>query len=60
MLEAQALRQTGDPRGDHDRHGADGHVAALVVSLTIRQFETELAWLGEVNWALRGVHREFD
>jgi hypothetical protein len=33
-------------------------VAALVVSLTIRQFEAELAWLGEVATALPEGHQE--
>lgn len=35
-------------------------VAALVVSLTICQFEAELAWLGEVAAALAGEHQEPD
>jgi hypothetical protein len=33
-------------------------VAALVVRLTIRQFEAELAWLGEVAAALPGGYQE--
>jgi DNA-binding PadR family transcriptional regulator len=52
FLEAQAARERVTLAAIRTNTGPTFTVAALVVSHTIRQFEAELAWLGEVDLAL--------
>ena len=52
FLEAEATRERATLAAILAGTGPAVVVAALVVSLTIRQFEAELAWLGEVAAAL--------
>jgi hypothetical protein len=52
FLDAEASRERGTLSAIHTNTGPAFVVAALVVSLTIRQFEAELAWLDEVDAAL--------
>lgn len=56
FLEAEATRERATLAAILAGTGPAVVVAALVVSLTIRQFEAELAWLGEVAAALPGGH----
>jgi len=58
FLEAEAMRERATLAAIMTGTGPTVVVAALVVSLTIRQFEAELAWLGEVATALAGGHQE--
>ena len=58
FLEAEAARERATLAAIRTNTGPTFAVAALVVSLTIRQFEAELAWLGEVAAALPGGHQE--
>jgi len=58
FLEAEAMRERATLAAILAGTGPTVVVAALVVSLTIRQFEAELAWLGEVAAALPGGHEE--
>jgi DNA-binding PadR family transcriptional regulator len=58
FLEAEAMRERATLAAIMTGTGPTVVVAALVVSLTIRQFEAELAWLGEVAAALPGGHQE--
>jgi DNA-binding PadR family transcriptional regulator len=60
FLEAEAMRERATLAAILAGTGPAVVVAALVVSLTIRQFEAELAWLGEVAAALPGGHQEPD
>ena len=60
FLEAEAMRERATLAAILAGTGPTVVVAALVVSLTIRQFEAELAWLGEVAAALPGGHQEPD
>jgi DNA-binding PadR family transcriptional regulator len=60
FLEAEAMRERATLAAIRTNTGPTVVVAALVVSLTIRQFEAELAWLGEVAAALPGGHQEPD
>ena len=60
FLEAEATRERATLAAILAGTGPTVVVAALVVSLTIRQFEAELAWLGEVAAALPGGHQEPD
>ena len=60
FLEAEAMRERATLAAILAGTGPAVVVAALVVSLTIRQFEAELAWLGEVAAALPGGHPEPD
>ncbi len=60
FLEAEATRERATLAAILAGTGPAVVVAALVVSLTIRQFEAELAWLGEVAAALPGGHQEPD
>jgi len=60
FLEAEAMRERATLAAILAGTGPTVVVAALVVSLTIRQFEAELAWLGEVAAALPGRHQEPD
>ena len=60
FLEAEAMRERATLAAILTGTGPAVVVAALVVSLTIRQFEAELAWLGEVAAALPGRHQEPD
>ncbi len=60
FLEAEAMRERATLAAILAGTGPTVVVAALVVSLTIRQFEAELAWLGEVAAALPGGHQESD
>jgi len=60
FLEAEAMRERATLAAILAGTGPTVVVAALVVSLTIRQFEAELAWLGEVAAALPREHRETD
>lgn len=60
FLEAEAARERATLAAILAGTGPTVVVAALVVSLTIRQFEAELAWLGEVAAALPGGHQEPD
>ena len=58
FLEAEAMRERATLAAILAGTGPTAVVAALVVRLTIRQFEAELAWLGEVAAALPGGHQE--
>ena len=58
FLEAEAMRERATLAAILAGTGPAVVVAALVVRLTIRQFETELAWLDEVAAALPGGHQE--
>ena len=58
FLEAEAMRERATLAAIMTGTGPMVVVAALVVSLTIRQFEAELAWLGEVAATLPGGHQE--
>jgi hypothetical protein len=58
FLEAEAMRERATLAAILAGTGPTVVVAALVVSLTIRQFEAELAWLGEVATALPEGHQE--
>jgi len=58
FLEAEAMRERATLAAILAGTGPTVVVAALVVSLTIRQFEAELAWLGEVAAALPGGYQE--
>jgi hypothetical protein len=60
FLEAEATRERATLAAILAGTGPTVVVAALVVSLTIRQFEAELAWLGEVATALPEGHQEPD
>lgn len=60
FLEAEAARERATLAAIRTNTGPTFAVAALVVSLTIRQFEAELAWLGEVAAALPRGHQEPD
>jgi DNA-binding PadR family transcriptional regulator len=60
FLEAEAMRERATLAAILAGTGPTVVVAALVVSLTIRQFEAELAWLGEVAAALPREHQEPD
>ena len=60
FLEAEARRERATLAAILAGTGPTVVVAALVVSLTIRQFEAELAWLGEVAAALPREHQEPD
>jgi len=60
FLEAEAMRERATLAAILAGTGPTVVVAALVVSLTIRQFEAELAWLGEVAAALPEGHQEPD
>ena len=60
FLEAEAARERTTLAAIRTNTGPTFAVAALVVSLTIRQFEAELAWLGEVAAALPSGHQEPD
>ncbi len=60
FLEAEAARERATLAAIRTNTGPTFAVAALVVSLTIRQFEAELAWLGEVAAALPRGHQETD
>jgi DNA-binding PadR family transcriptional regulator len=60
FLEAEATRERATLAEIRAYTGPTAVVAALVVSLTIRQFEAELAWLGEVAAALPREHQEPD
>lgn len=54
FLEAEVMRERATLAAILAGTGPTVVVAGLVVSLTIRQFEAELAWLGEVAAALPG------
>ena len=58
FLEAEAMRERATLAAILTGTGPAVVVAALVVRLTIRQFEAELAWLGEVAAALPLEHQE--
>jgi DNA-binding PadR family transcriptional regulator len=58
FLEAEAMRERATLAAILTGTGPTVVVAALVVSLTIRQFEAELAWLGEVATALPEGHQQ--
>jgi len=58
FLEAEAMRERATLATILTGTGPTAVVAALVVRLTIRQFEAELAWLGEVAAALPGGYQE--
>ena len=60
FLEAEAMRERATLAAIMTGTGPTVVVAALVVSLTIRQFEAELDWLGEVATALPEGHQEPD
>lgn len=60
FLEAEAARERATLMAIRTNTGPAFTVAELVVSLTIRQFEAELAWLGEVAAALPRGHEERD
>lgn len=60
FLEAEAARERATLAAIRADTGPTVAVGALVVSLTIRQFEAELAWLGEVAAALPPAHHEPD
>ena len=60
FLETEATRERATLAAILAGTGPAAVVAALVVRLTIRQFEAELAWLGEVAAALPGEHQEPD
>ena len=60
FLEAEAMRERATLAAILAGTGPTVVVAALVVSLTIRQFEAELAWLSEVAAALPREHQEPD
>jgi DNA-binding PadR family transcriptional regulator len=60
FLEAEATRERATLAAILAGTGSTVVVAALVVSLTIRHFEAELAWLGEVAAALPREHQEPD
>ena len=60
FLEAEAMRERATLAAILTGTGPTVVVAALVVSLTIRQFEAELAWLGEVDAALPEGRQEPD
>lgn len=60
FLEAEAMRERATLAAILAGTGPTVVVAALVVSLTSRQFEAELAWLGEVAAALPEGHQEPD
>lgn len=60
FLEAEAARERATLAAIRADTGPTVAVAALIVSFTIRQFEAELAWLGEVAAALHWGHQEPD
>ena len=60
FLEAEAARERVTLAAIRADTGPTVAVAALIVSLTIRQFEAELAWLGEVAAAPPWGHQEPD
>ena len=60
FLEAEAARERVTLAAIRTNTGPTFTIAALVVSHTIRQFEAELAWLGEVAAALPGGDQEPD
>ena len=60
FLEAEAARERETLAAIRTNIGPTFTVAALVVSHTIRQFESELAWLGEVEAALARGEQEAD
>lgn len=60
FLEAEAARERVTLAAIRTNTGPTFTVAALVVSHTIRQFEAELAWLGEVAAALPRGDQEPD
>jgi DNA-binding PadR family transcriptional regulator len=60
FLEAEAARERVTLAAIRADTGPTVAVAALIVSLTIRQFEAELAWLGEVAAAPPWEHRDTD
>ena len=60
FLEAEAARERATLAAILAGTGPAAAVAALVVRLTIRQFEAELGWLEEVAAALPGGHQEAD
>lgn len=60
FLEAEAARERATLAAIRANTGPAFEVAALVVRLTIRQFEAELAWLGEVDAVLASGRQEPD
>lgn len=60
FLEAEAARERATLAAIRTNTGPTFAVAELVVSLTIRHFEAELAWLGEVAAVLPGREAEPD
>ncbi|HEX8318821.1 PadR family transcriptional regulator [Longimicrobium sp.] len=60
FLEAEAARERATLAAIRADTGPTVAVAELIVSFTIRQFEAELAWLGEVAAALHWGHQEPD